>query len=233
MVKSLYAILLPLPLLAQTPIPQPQVPADVTAELRTALRQMTGLQEREWALNGGYSKTLGYSEHGIELSILWAGQSGWSAVARDLDHPRHSCVMFIGWIPATAWPRTAQEGLTGEVGGVRCDGDTRAPTMTWDEYVDYRVRRVIDRIARGQHKSLDRDGTFSTAGDSLVGQSDPEVHVTIAWATKTSWGARAWFTGTPTLSCVLWEGSDAPRDAAARLRVPALRGPGVAVCAGP
>jgi len=218
----------------------PGEPADtsefskVVATLRTELRLMTGVQEGEWARTGGYSTAKSRSHDHVNLQMIWAGKYGWSAEAIDRRYPRISCVMVVGWIPREGWPRTKREGRTADAGAVGCDGDTRVKSVTWEEYVDYRVRRVLDRVARGQHTFYDREGKFSARPDSMAkGSRDSVVVVRSLWAKADSWGAIATFAGKPPLRCLLWEGAAYPKEVAAPFGRARVGAPGVTTCDSP
>lgn len=207
---------------------------EVLASLRIELRMMTGAQEGEWVRGGGYSKSLRSRTAEVDARVIWAGKYGWTAEASSPRYPLISCVMVSGWVPEEAWPQTSRDGLTGEVGAVACDGDTRVKPMTWSEYVEFRVRRVLDRVARGQHSIFLRAKAFSPMVDSLAeGSHDATVGVRLLWATAESWGAMATFSARPPLTCVLWEGKEFPNTVALPLEWREETGPpGITRCAG-
>lgn len=94
--------------------------------LKWTLRSAAAAQSRHRAGSGTYAlstSSLGLAlEPGVRVEILAAGPDGWQARATHRDQPGRSCVIFVGRVEGTEWPRTDEDReMAGEAGVPLCD----------------------------------------------------------------------------------------------------------------
>jgi hypothetical protein len=94
--------------------------------LKGTLRSVAVAQSRHRVSRGTYAvsaSALGVAlEPGVRVEILAAGPAGWQARATYRDQPGRSCVIFVGRVEGTEWPRTDEDReMAGEDGVPLCD----------------------------------------------------------------------------------------------------------------
>jgi hypothetical protein len=188
------------------------VPEQVLVEMRTSLRRVVGLEEAYFRQHKSYGTDLDLAAaaaDNVRLRLTWAGPRGWVAEAIEQAHPQVSCIMYVGWIPEGAWPVTRRNKRTATSGSAACDQDASAAKsgLTWHAYATKLVAEALTRVASFQHGFSQANGTYTTQADSVTTKyAGNELKLTVAWASRDSWGAVARLASSPSVACVMWEG---------------------------
>lgn len=219
-------------------------PVAPPGDLKASLLRLRSLQSNLFALGRTYADhpdQLGYApDAGVDVSILWASNWGWAAVARDDDHPDRACTMYVGTVPhegaAAGRIDDAKPGVpnctpTGETSGrwvaypqllqpdsARTSLARGAATM---------MRRDLAKLVLSQRSHRAMQGSYARRIDpmSLHYAWHPGVALRVLSADVQGWSAEATYDQWPDHSCVIWAGavSSKPATAASR-KVPESEG---------
>jgi hypothetical protein len=94
--------------------------------LKSTLRNVVAAQDKYHATHPGFASSVEALRvnpgSDVKVQILGATPSGWRAKATHKTRPGRSCVVFVGKLPATEFPRTDGDGeMAGEERVPLCD----------------------------------------------------------------------------------------------------------------
>ncbi len=94
--------------------------------LKSTLRNVVAAQDKYRATHPGFASSVEAlrvtPEAGVKIQILGVTASGWRAKATHQARPGRSCVVFVGKLRATEFPRTDGDGeMAGEERVPLCD----------------------------------------------------------------------------------------------------------------
>ncbi|HWG54199.1 MAG TPA: M56 family metallopeptidase [Gemmatimonadaceae bacterium] len=200
------------PWMARTPGGDSASLAAVLA-MKTALRKLIVAQEQYFADHGQYAPDVARmtqyaTSAGLHIRFTWSSGYAYVATATDDGSPGATCVVYIGWIPASAWPATRVEHQTGDEGAPACEGDGKSAHARWGAYARASIVSQLARLAAVQEKAHAALGVYpDDAGQIWANRFDPALHFTYLQADSASWAVRAAYDGEPGKSCVVWGGA--------------------------
>jgi hypothetical protein len=94
--------------------------------LKSSLRNVVAAQDKYRETHSGFASSVEAlrvtPESGVKIQILGATPGGWRAKATHKERPGRSCVVFVGKLRASEFPRTDGDGeMAGEERVPLCD----------------------------------------------------------------------------------------------------------------
>jgi hypothetical protein len=221
---------------AAAPPATPEAASSAFEQIRRSLRRLVAAEQGFYAENGAYTEDLsamGFRPSGAsEVKFLWLTNEGWAASGSHPALPKRDCVVFVG--KASAPPTTLRYTRSSREGVVVCDVDaaprptaastspTPAPSLPADtasalDAVNPNIQMRVDlrNLARSQEAWFATQGAYSPRSEQLQFQFlwNRGVKLTMLYADRASWAARATHVSRPGKSCVVWFGSPPTRPA--------------------